>query len=142
MAHGQFVVGDVFTRGLLQIGDQVGQEQILQLAAFLADQMAVGHGIAVIAVGLSGDGQPADLPISSQLIEIAVNRTHGDVGHLLPGPEKHFLSGQVVADIGQNIADQCLLFGHLITSFQYRELFLVLIYHTFSKCQEKINNNS
>ena len=120
MPHSQLIMGDGLTGSLFQIGNQVGQEQILQLAAFLADQMAVWHGITVIAVGLSGDGQPADLLIGSQLIEIAVNRTHGDVGHLLPGPEKHFLSGQVVADIGQNITDQCLLLGHLITPFDIK----------------------
>ena len=96
------------------------------MPALLADQMAVGHGVTVIAVGLPGDGEPADLPVGGQLVEIAVNRTHGNVGHLLPGSEKHFLGSQVVADIGQNITDQCLLFGHLITSFQYQESFLIL----------------
>ena len=126
MPHGQLIMGDGLTGSLFQIGDQVGQKQILQLAAFLADQMTVGHGIAVIAVGLPGDGQPTDLPVGGQLVEIAVNRTHGNVGHLLPGSEKDFFGSQVIADISQYIADQCLLFGHLITPFQYQESFLIL----------------
>ena len=63
MTHCQLIVGDVLSGGLFQIGNQVGQEEILQLAAGLADQMAVGHGVFIIAVRLSGDGQSADLPI-------------------------------------------------------------------------------
>ena len=48
MPHGQLIMGDGLTGSLFQIGNQVRQEQILQLAALLADQMAVGHGIAEV----------------------------------------------------------------------------------------------
>lgn len=117
MTHRQFVMCDVFAGGLLQIGDQVGEKEILQFAAGLTDQMSVRHGIFVIAVGLSGNGEPTDLPVGGQLIEVAVDRAHGDVRHLFPGPEEDFLRGQVVVNLCKNVADQRLLFCHVVTAF-------------------------
>ena len=142
MFHGQLIAGDVLTGGLFQIGDQIRQEQVLQLAAVPADQMAVRRGIAVVAVGLSRDCQPADLPICCQLVQIAVDRTHGNVGHLLPCQEKDLLGGHVIVDMGEYVVDEGLLFGHLFTTFRKQELFLVLLYHIILKSQEENENNS
>jgi len=120
MSHSQFIMGDILTGGFFQIGDQIRQEKILQFATFLADQMTVRHGIAVKTVRLSRNSQASNLPVGSQLIEVTVYRTHGDVGHFFTGTEKHLLSSQMIADIGQNIADQRLLLGHLFTSFRFK----------------------
>ena len=127
MSHCQLVVGDILAGGLFQIGDQVGEKEVLQLAAGLADQMAVRHGVAVVAVWLSGNGEAADLPVGGQLVEIAVNCAHGNVWHLLPGPKENFFSGEVVAYIGQNVTDQCLLFGHPATPFKSRIILDIII---------------
>ena len=78
-------MGDLSTAAGLEIVLQIGEEQVLQLTAVPADQMAVGHGVAVEAVGLSGNGEPPDLPFVGQLVEVAVDRSHGNVGKLLPG---------------------------------------------------------
>ena len=72
----------------------------MQLAAALAHQMAVGHGVFIVAVGLTGDRQSTDLLIGSQLVEIAVHRTHGDIGHPLPGAEENLFSRQVIVYVG------------------------------------------
>lgn len=126
MSHSQLIMRNAFAGSLLQIGDQIGQEQILQLTALLADQMTVGHRVAVVAVGLSGDGEPPDLPLGSQLIQIAVNCAHGDAGHLCPSLKEDLFGSEVIVDICQNLTDQHLLFGHLFTSLQNQELFLFL----------------
>ena len=120
MTHCQLIVDDIFSGGLLQIGDQVGKEEILQLSAGLADQMTVGHGVFIVAVRLAGDGEAADLSVGSQLVEVAVNRTHGDVRHLFPGAEEDFLGGQMVMYVGLDITNQRLLFGHRITPFEIK----------------------
>ena len=113
-------MGDLGAAPPLEVLLQIGEEQVLQLSAVPADQMAVGGGVAVEAVRLSGNGEPPDLALVGQLVEVPVDRSHGDAGELLPGQQEDLLGIQMVVDIGKNVTDQGLLFGHPVTAFQIR----------------------
>ena len=131
MTHSQFITCDLGAAALLEIILQIWEEEILQFSAVPTDQMAVGGGVAVVAIGLSRDGESPDLAFNRQLVQVAVNRSHSDVGEFFSGQLKDLFGIQMVVDIGKYVADQRLLLGHLTPPFE-SVIILVLIISQFS----------
>ena len=107
---------------------QFGDPNVGKLAATVADQMIVGCGGSLKAIGAAVGMHTVHNASVGHGVEIVVDGCHGNAGHFQLGKKKHFVGSEMSVGLIEDLQNQLSLLGHDEDSSEIYKIRLILIF--------------